>query len=51
MVAVANVDKQEALSNLIEKLVKEKKEPDLDFKIYCEEAFEKIIPFGKKGKF
>ena len=42
LVAVADVDKQEAISNLIQKLVKEKKEPDLDLKIYCEEAFEKI---------
>ena len=48
LVAVADVDKQEAISNLIQKLVKEKKEPDLDLKIYCEEAFEKIIPFEKK---
>ena len=49
LVAVADVDKQEAISNLIQKLVKEK-EPDLDLKIYCEGAFEKIIPFEKKGK-
>ena len=49
LVAVADVDKQEAISNLIQKLVKEKKEPDLDLKIYCEEAFQKIIPFEKKG--
>ena len=49
LVAVADNDRQEAISNLIQKLVKEKKEPDLDLKIYCEEAFEKIIPFEKKG--
>ena len=48
LVAVADVDKQEAISNLIQKLIKEKKEPDLDLKIYCEEAFGKIIPFEKK---
>ena len=48
LVAVADIEKQEAISNLIQKLVKEKKEPDLDLKIYCEEAFEKIIPFEKK---
>ena len=48
LVAVADVDKQEAISNLIQKLVKEKKEPHLDLKIYCEETFEKIIPFEKK---
>ena len=48
LVAVADIEKQEAISNLIQKLVKEKKEPDLDLKIYCEEAFEKLIPFEKK---
>ena len=48
MVAVADVEKQEAMSNLIQKLVKEKREPELNLKIYCEEAFEKIIPFEKK---
>ena len=48
LVAVADSDRQEVISNLIQKLVKEKKEPDLDLKIYCEEAFEKIIPFEKK---
>ena len=48
LVAVADVDKQKAISNLIQKIVKEKKELDLDYKIYGEEAFEKIIPFEKK---
>ena len=48
LVAIADVDKQEAISNVIQTLVKEKKEPHLDLKIYCEEAFEKIIPFEKK---
>ena len=33
---------------MIEKLVKEKKEPDLDLRTYNEEAFEIIIPFTKK---
>ena len=51
LVAVADIEKQEAISNLIQKLVKEKKEPDLDLKIYFEEAFEKVIPFDKKGSF
>ena len=41
LVAVADVDKQEAISNLTQKLVKEKTEPNFDLKIYCEEAFEK----------
>ena len=48
LVAIADVDKQEAISNLIQTLVKEKKEPHLDLKIYCEEAFEIIIPFEKR---
>ena len=48
LVPIADVDKQDAISNLIGKLVKEKKEPDLDLKIHCEEAFEKIIPFEKR---
>ena len=50
VVAVANVGKQEAISNLIQKLVKEKKEPDVGLKIYCEKAFEKIIPFERKER-
>ena len=48
LVAIADVDKQEAISNLIQTLVKENKEPHLDLKIYCEEAFEIIIPFEKR---
>ena len=48
LVAVTDTEKKEAISKLIEKLVKEKKEPDLDIRIYNEEAFEKIIPFTKK---
>ena len=48
LVAVTDIDRQEVISNLIQKLVKEKKEPDLDLRIYNEKAFEKIVPFKKK---
>ena len=48
LVSVTYTDIQEAISNLIQKLVKEKKDPDLDLRIYNEEVFEKIIPFKKK---
>ena len=50
LVAVTDINRQEAISNLIQKLVTEKKDPDLDLKICNEEAFEKIIPFEKKTK-
>ena len=33
LVAVTDIDRQEVISNLIQKLVKEKKEPDLDLRI------------------
>ena len=49
LVAVIDTEKKEAISKLIQKLVKEKKKPDLDLRIYNEEAFEKIIPFTKKN--
>ena len=49
LVAVIDTNRQNALSNLIQKLVKEKKEPDLDLKIYNEEmTLDKITPFQKK---
>ena len=48
LVAVTHADWQEAISNLIQKLLKEKKDPGIDLCIYNEEAFEKIIPFKKK---
>ena len=50
LAAVTDTDRQEAISNFIQKLVKEKKDPDLDLRIYNEEVFEKIIPFKKKTK-
>ena len=40
LVAVTDSDRQELLSNLIQKVEKERKEPDLDLRIYNEEAFE-----------
>ena len=53
LVAVADTDRQELLSNLIQKKErkkerKERKEPDPDLRIYNEEPFEKIISFEKK---
>ena len=48
LVAVIDTEKKEAISKLTQKLVKEKKEPDLDLKTYNEEAFEKIILFTNK---
>ena len=50
LVSVTYTDIQEAISNSIQKLVKEKKDPDLDLRIYNEEVFEKIIPFKRKTK-
>ena len=48
LVAVTDTDRQEVISNLIQKRVNEKKEPDLDIRIYNEEAFENIVSFKKK---
>ena len=48
LVPVKDTDRQEVISNLIQKLINEKKEPDLDLRIYNEEAFEIIVPFKKK---
>ena len=48
LVAVTDTDRQEVISNLIQKRVNEKKEPDLDLPIYNEEAFENIVSFKKK---
>ena len=48
LIAVIDTNRQNVLSNLVQKLVK-KKEPDLDLKIYNEEmTLHKIIPFHKK---
>ena len=45
--AVTDTDREEIISNLTQKLVREKKDPNLDFRSYNEEAFEKITPFKK----
>ena len=36
---------------MIQKLVKEKKDPDLDLRVHNEEGFERIIPCAKKTSF
>ena len=46
--AATDTDREEIISNLTQKLVREKKDPNLDLRSYNEEAFEKIIPFKKK---
>ena len=50
LVEVTDTDRQEAISNLTQRLSKQKKNPDLDLRMYNEEAFEKIIPSKKKHK-
>ena len=50
LVEVTDTDRQEAISNLTQRLAKQKKDPDLDLRMYNEEAFEKIIPSKKKHK-
>ena len=49
-VAITDTDRLETLSNLIQKLVKEKKEPNLDLVISNEETLETVIPLQKKKK-
>ena len=48
LAALTDTDRQEVISSLIQKLMKEKKEPDFDLRIYNEEAFEEIVPFQKE---
>ena len=48
LVAVTDTDRQNVLSNLIQKLVKEIKEPNFDLKINNTETSEVIILFLKK---
>ena len=43
-VAITDTDRLETLSNLIQKLIKEKKEPNLDLVISNEETLETVIP-------
>ena len=47
MVSVTDIDRQYFISNTIQKLVKGKKEPDLDFKITDPETKDIIIPLNK----
>ena len=49
LVPVADLDAQNALSDLIRNYVKKKEEPNLALKIYNEEAFETIIPSKKRS--
>ena len=49
-VVITDTDRLETISNFIQKLVKEKKEPDLDLVISNEETLETVIPFQKKLK-
>ena len=49
LVTVTDIDKLNVLSNSIQNLVKEKKEPDLNLKISNPETKDIIIPFQKKS--
>ena len=46
---MGETDRQEVLSKLIQKLVKEKREPYLFLRIFNEEAMEKLIPFKRRS--
>ena len=47
--AVTDTDSEETISNLTQKLIREKKDPDLDLRSYNEETFEKInLHFTKR---
>ena len=48
VIAVTDTDRLETISHLIQKLVKEKKEPDLDLRVRNEETIEKVIRFQRK---
>ena len=49
LIAVRETDRQEVLSNLIQKLVKEIKEPYLFLRIFNEEVMEKLILFKRRS--
>ena len=49
LMTMTDVDKLNFLSNSIQNLVKEKKEPDLDLKIFNAEIKDIIIPFQKRS--
>ena len=48
VIAITDTNRLETISNLIQELVKENKEPGLDLRIRNEETMEKIIRFQKK---
>ena len=48
LVVVTDSDRQNVLSNIMQKLVKEIKEPNFDLEIYNTETSEVITPFQKK---
>ena len=48
VITVTDTDRLETISNLIQKLVKDKKELDLDLRIRNEETIEKVIRFQRK---
>ena len=47
LVPIVDLDNQNALSDLLRTYINKKEHPDLDFRIYNEGAFKKIIPFKK----
>ena len=49
IIDVTDTDRLERISKLIQKLVKEKKEPDHDLRIRNEETIEKVIRFQRKA--
>ena len=49
IIDVTDTDRLETISKLIQKLVKDKKEPDLDLRIRNEEIIEKVIRFQRKA--
>ena len=48
-IAVGETDRQEVLSKLMQKLVKEKREPYLFLRIFNEKTMEKLIPFKRRS--
>ena len=44
LAAVTDTDRREVRSNLTQKLTKQRKDSDIDLRIYNVEAFENIIP-------
>ena len=46
---MGETDRQEILSKLIQKLVKEKREPYVFLRLFNEETMEKLIPFKRRN--